>query len=120
MEIIFFELILWGALIFFIWALKDNLDRIETDIEDLGVLSTRTAASAARPAGYQCADKVIEPIGRYCDAPIYQYAIIGDQYYRFDRVSPDGAVTAVNEDECCLEPGLVYVAMPERPLGLQC
>ncbi len=119
MEVIFIELILWAALIFFIWALKDNLGRVETDIEDLGMLRMDTRAPPPKRSGYQCADKVLDPIGRYCDAPIYQYALIGDQCYRFDHVSPDGAMTIVNEDECCLAPGLVYVATLDSPAALQ-
>lgn len=112
MDFFVIELLLWAALIFFFWALKDNLGRVETDIENFGLLRMQGMAQDVPARGYDKADKLLEPIGHYCDAPIFQYAVIGERCYRFDRVSPDGPSSA-REGERCLAPGLIYVAVAE-------
>jgi hypothetical protein len=112
MDVIVIEVLLWAALIFFFWALKDNLGRVEADIEDFGLLRMRSASRKRDARGYDRADKLLEPIGHYRDKPIFQYAIIGDRRYRFDRVTPEGPRAAA-EDECCIAPGLIYVAVAD-------
>lgn len=117
MDLIVIELLLWAALIFFFWALKDNLGRVEADIEDFGLLRMQTMSQKTAARGYDRADKLLEPIGHYRDAPIFQYAVIDGRCYRFDHVTPEGP-TAAQEGECCLAPGLIYVAVNEGSLPL--
>jgi hypothetical protein len=117
MEFILIELLLWGALIFFFWALKDNLGRIDTDIDSLGILGAGTPPEVNRPASYARPEQMSEPIGRYQDFPIYRYAVIDGRRYQFDHVVPNGPVACNNENERCVAPGLIYVAMPDSLTG---
>jgi hypothetical protein len=117
MDFILIEVLLWAALIFFFWALKDNLGRVEADIEDFGLLRMRTTSQKTGARGFDSADQLLEPIGHYRDTPIFQYAVIGDRCYRFDRVTPEGPRDAA-EDERCIAPGLIYVAVAEDSAAL--
>ena len=117
MDFILIEVLLWAALIFFFWALKDNLGRVEADIEDFGLLRMRGTSGKTEARGFDRADKLLEPIGHYRDTPIFQYAVIGDRCFRFDRVTPDGPRSA-GEDERCIAPGLIYVAVQEGSMPL--
>ncbi|HYD81412.1 MAG TPA: hypothetical protein VEC06_16515 [Paucimonas sp.] len=114
MELIMIELLLWAGLIFFFWALKDGLSHVEADIEELGVFNDKPESQGAKAAEFVRPDQVIDPIGRYQDAPIYQYAVIGGQYYRFDRVCPAGTGISAHEHERYVAPGLIYVPVAER------
>lgn len=116
MELIVIELFLWAGLIFFFWALKDGLGHVEADIDDLGLLSNKPVSASPRLAQFVRPDQVLDPIGRYQDAPIYQYAVIGNRYYRFDRVCPAGTGLIAQDEECYVSPGLVYVPVAAREL----
>lgn len=107
MDVLLIELILWAGLLFLFWALKDGLGRVESDMEAFGLLSQ--PAKAAAGARLVRPEKVVEPIGRYKDEPIYRYAYIDGRRYQFDRVSPAIATEVLNEEERCIDPGLVYV-----------
>ena len=113
MELIVIELFLWVGLIVFFWALKDGLSHVETDIEDLGLFGGKSKLPVA-PAQFVRPEQMLDPIGHYLDAPIYQYAVIGGQYYRFDRVCPTETRMPAQEDERYVLPGLVYVLVSER------
>lgn len=108
MDVLLIELILWAGLLFLFWALKDGLGRVESDMESLGLFSPQPAKATMR-ARYVRPEKVAEPIGSYKDEPIYRYAYIDGRRYQFDRVSPAVANEILNEEERCMEPGLVYV-----------
>lgn len=117
MDLVLIELLLWGGLIFFFWALKDGLGRVEADIESLGMIKAANAPSvtAALPAGFARAERMEEPIGSYMGKEIYRFAIIGGKRYRFDRVQPPSLHIAIDADERFIEPGLVYQECGEAP-----
>lgn len=116
MELVVIELLLWAGLVFFFWALKDGLSQVEPDLEEFGAKADAARNAAGGLPHYDQAERVHELIGRYLDTPIYQYAMIGGQYYRFDRVCPAGTGASAQENERCLAPGLIYapVAQNER------
>jgi hypothetical protein len=113
MELILIELFLWAGLIFFFWALKDGLSHVEADIDDLGLFSGKSESSSAKPVQFARPEQVLDPIGRYQDTPIYQYAVIDGRHYRFDRVCPVGMKMPTQEHERYVSPGLVYVPVAE-------
>jgi hypothetical protein len=106
-EIILIELLLWAGLIFFFWALKDGLNHVESELESQG-LGAGINATPASASNFDRAEKVSEPIGRYCDAPIYRYAVIGGKNYQFVHILPSGLLSTLDAGERCLAPGLVY------------
>jgi hypothetical protein len=109
MDLVVIELVLWAALIFFFWALKDSLSRLESDIEAAGLLPARKTKAPSKSCPYARPDKVIDPIGSYRDAQIYRYAIIKGKTYQFDHVCPPEEPLVLQEGQCWLTPGLVYV-----------
>ena len=114
MDILLIELVLWAGLLFLFWALKDGLERVETEIQstDPAGAGFNIMAAASRPV-FVRPTAVDELVGHYRDTPIYRYARVGSQQYQFDYVLPDLAALRLNEDQCVLEPGLVYVRCSE-------
>jgi hypothetical protein len=109
MDLVFLELLCWGGLLFFFWALKDGLGRVENDIESFGLFNLRPTMSAAGGRQYYRPEQVSEPIGSYRDAQIYRYIVIDGRTYQFDRVLPPESKAALQQDERCVAPGLVYL-----------
>lgn len=110
MDLIIIELVCWGGLLFFFWALKDGLGKVETDIESVGFFkSARKAAHAARHTHFSCPEVVREPIGSYRGETIYRFAVIDGRTYQFDRVLSPGTGEQIIEEERCIAPGLVYL-----------
>jgi hypothetical protein len=109
MDLVLIELLLWGGLVFFFWALKDGLGHVESDIESLGLLNNpRAAAQPSSGVRYVHPERLLDPIGSYQDAPIHRYAIIDGRKYQFDRVCPAQSGMTLDTDERCVAPGLVY------------
>lgn len=118
MDLLLIELVLWAGLLFFFWALKDGLGKVESDLESLGLLNGPAQRKAANPLRYARPEKVMDPIGSYKDAPIYRYAFVNGRRYQFDRVLPPEGNKLLKEEEFYLEPGLVYVSCDDqRPSG---
>lgn len=110
MDLIIIELVCWGGLLFFFWALKDGLGKVETDIESVGFFkSARKAAHVSRHTQVSRPEAVREPIGSYRGETIYRFAIIDGRTYQFDRVLPPGTVEQITEEERYIAPGLVYL-----------
>ena len=107
MEIILIELLLWAGLIFFFWALRDGLNHVESELEaqgsDGGIISISVSV-----VSFDRAETVSEPIGRYRDAPIYRYAVIGGKNYQFAHILPGESFLTLPAEGRCLAPGLVY------------
>lgn len=107
MEMILVELLLWAGLIFFFWALRDGLNHVESELETqdpkAGPLSTSQSGSR-----FDRADQVSDQIGRYCDSPIFRYAVIDGKRYQFKHILAWGTVSVLQTEERCLAPGLVY------------
>ncbi len=112
MGIIVIELLLWAGLIFFFWALRDGLNQVKSDIESPGPRAGPMPA-ALSGARFDRADKVSEQIGRYRDLPIYRYAVIDGMRYQFEHILPGESVSALQTEERCLAPGLVYTRCTE-------
>lgn len=112
MEVMLLELVLWGGLLFFFWALKDGLGKVEADIESLGILNN--VHNQGRMRFYE-PERVSEPIGSYCDAQIYRYAVFQGLVYQFDRICPAESGMTVDADERCVAPGLVYQECSDPP-----
>ncbi|GIZ51204.1 hypothetical protein [Noviherbaspirillum aridicola] len=108
MDLVLLELILWVGLLFFFWALKEGLGRVEADIESLGVANARRAYIAGSAASAWHPEKVAEPIGTYRDMPIFRYVMIQGRSYQFDRVCPPECREDVDQEERYVAPGLVY------------
>ncbi|MGH8806664.1 MAG: hypothetical protein ACREX0_02145, partial [Noviherbaspirillum sp.] len=113
MELVLLELVLWGGLLFFFWALKDGLGKVESDIDSLGVFSAR--AQAQGRIRFYAPERVAEPIGSYGDVQIYRYAVFQGRIYQFDRVCPAESGMTVDADERCIAPGLVYQECSDQP-----
>ena len=109
MDFVFLELLCWGGLIFFFWALKDGLGRVESDIEAMGVFPGMKQAVqfAARPHFVQ-PERVVDPIGNYQGTVIHRYAMIEGRTYQFDRICPPESAMKLDADERFIVPGLVY------------
>jgi hypothetical protein len=108
MDLMLIELVLWGGLLFFIWALKDGLGKVESDIESVGMLSRSGARAPKCRFQYYRPEQASEPIGSYLDNDIFRYVVIEGRRYEFNRIRPDGSDMAVDADERCVVPGLVY------------
>lgn len=118
MDLFIIELVCWGGLLFFFWALKDGLSRVESDIESMGILSSRKVAARKGPVQYYKPETAHEQIGSYRDQPIYRYVMIDGQTYQFDRVFPPGSASSISEDERCVAPGLIYLACRQCDIPL--
>jgi hypothetical protein len=107
MDVVVIELLLWGGLIFFLWVLKDTMGKLESDIEHSG-RSASLPARTGRSSTLASAESLLDPIGRYCDMPIYRYAIIDGKTYQFEHVCASCREISLGPRQRCLEPGLVY------------
>lgn len=108
MEIALLEIVLWAGLIFFFWVLKENLGKVETDLEKHEAERLLAARNKSVP-DFKSPERLFEPIGYYRDAPIYRFAIISGRCYCFESVCPIGPFS-LTADQACLQPGLLYVA----------
>ena len=115
MDLIAIELLLWAALIFFFWVMKDGLGNIEDDIEALGFNAHRRQLAALKRFKYERPERAIEAIGNYMDAQIFRYVVIAGENYQFDHIVPKESMEIPQEGQCCVEPGLVYVRCDDLP-----
>jgi len=105
MDFLLIELILWGGLFFLFWALKDGLGQVESNMNSAGIPSPKLDNRFA----YIAPEAMSERIGTYWDKPIFRYAVIGGRDYQYDRIRFADDNSRLEENECCVEPGLVYV-----------
>lgn len=106
MEIQLLELVLWAGLVFFFWALKDNLGKVERDLESRTASRHPFGANPGRSL-FSKADRLYEPIGSYRDHPIYRIIVVGGQRYCFDSVCPVPPQD-IDPGAVCIAPGLLY------------
>ncbi|HJV73997.1 MAG TPA: hypothetical protein VJ654_07240 [Noviherbaspirillum sp.] len=117
MDLILIEILLWIGLLFFFWALKEGLGNVESDIESFGLLqNARNSMLRGEKLRTYRPERVVEPIGSYRETQIYRYAVIQGRVYQFDRICPPGSDMSLDEEECYLEPGLIYQACPSQRL----
>ena len=118
MQVILIELILWAALLFFFWVLKDGLGNVESDIETVGLLRNgQPGRKRKQNFRFWRPQKLLEPIGSFRGEQIYRYAVFDGHTYRFDHVWPVDTPPALNADERCIEPGIVYQECGVRDPG---
>ncbi|HJV82684.1 hypothetical protein [Noviherbaspirillum sp.] len=116
MDLMLIELVLWGGLLFFFWALKDGLGNVESDIESLGLLpNAKNALSSQEDAGASHPERVAEVIGSYRDAQIYRYAVIQGRTYQFDHICPFERDIKLDAGERYVAPGLIYQECWNKP-----
>lgn len=109
MDFMLIELVLWIGLLFFFWALKEGLGRVESDIESLGLVTNgRRSLRRVRKQQFYRPERMAEPIGTYRDAQIYRYAVIEGRTYQFDRICPVESDMILEPEERYVAPGLVY------------
>lgn len=109
MDLLLLELILWAGLLFLFWGLKDGLGQVESEIE-----TATLTAPESNPGGRNfLPDRVFDRIGTYRDASIYRYAVFQGRCYEFDRACPDSGKLQLRNHELYLEPGLIYVRIPD-------
>ena len=104
MDLLLIELILWAGLFFLFWALKDGLGQVESDMNPVGVGNCKPG----RHFAYIAPEAMSERIGTYRDKPIFRYAVIEGRDYQYDRIRFAGDHSRLQENECCIEPGLIY------------
>ena len=107
MELAAIELLLWLGFALLIWALKDSLQRMESELLDYHFPAI--AHCSVQRDRIATPQNLIEPMGWYLDRQIYRYAIIEGRHYRFDYVSPAGMPVRLSNDQRWIAPGLVYV-----------
>lgn len=92
-----------------LWALKTGLDHVESTLAVDDPPSACQSRQLGVP-GFDRPDAVGDVIGCYMGAPIYQTVTIGGIDYSFDHIQPSDAAFSPGPDECCIEPGVVYIA----------
>ena len=115
MDLIAIELLLWAALIFFFWVMKDGLGNVEDDIEALGFNAQRRRLAQMKRFSYDRPERVMEAIGNYMGAQIYRYVVIAGENYQFDHVAPKEGIVNPEDGQRCLEPGLIYIRCDDLP-----
>ncbi|MDO8299652.1 hypothetical protein [Lacisediminimonas sp.] len=113
------EIILWAALVFFLWTLRDNLGSLETELQDAQAMKSREIAARALSQRFVRPELVDEPIGRYRDSTIHARIGVGGKQYRFDYVCPPDGCPPLRPDQCCVAPGIVYVRHDTAPDAAQ-
>jgi hypothetical protein len=106
MELLILELIWWGILILFFWALRGS--QAAPDMESMALLNDGRDP-VVRRTRFRRPRTMREPIGTYQDQQIYRYVVMDDgRTYQFDRVCPPDLAGTVDLDELYVAPGLVY------------
>jgi hypothetical protein len=113
------EIILWAALVFFLWTLRDNLGDLESELQEAQAMKSREIAARALSQRFVKPEVVDEPIGRYRDATIHARIGINGKQYRFDYVCPPVGCPPLRPDQCCIAPGIVYVRYDCQPVATQ-
>jgi hypothetical protein len=109
MDVPLIEIILWAGLAFFLWALRDNLGNVETEIEQAQALKSREIAARALARRFVTPDRVDDPIGQYRDTVIHRLMVFQGREYQFDSVCPPEQALVLGPGQCYVAPGLIYV-----------
>ncbi len=114
MDLVTIEILLWLGFALMLWALKDSLQDIESQIRDFH--TPLSAHGAVRRELIATPQNLLEPMGRYLDQMIYRYAVIDGRHYCFDHVCPASMPVRLKDNQRWIAPGLVYVeaAVPVR------
>lgn len=104
------ELLLCLSLVLIVWAIKDSLQRLASELESEE--REPFAPSRISPQRFATPQNLFEPIGRYLDQTIYRYAVIDGRHYRFEHVCPASQPMLLQASQRWIAPGLVYVESP--------
>ena len=104
MEIAIIEIVLWLGFGLLIWALLESLNGIELELQ--GPPTARRAPMPLPPPSKP--QQLFEPIGRYADRIIHEFAVIDGGGYRFECVCPRREATRLKRHQRWVAPGLVY------------
>ncbi len=117
MEIAIIEILLWLGFGLLLWALRESLNGVEIELH--GPPPPPRAAKALPPASKP--QQLFEPIGRYADRIIHEFAVIDGRGYRFECVCPRREATHLAQHQRWVAPGLVYAecALPPGLLTAQ-
>ncbi len=107
MSLLVIEIVLWVGFGLVLWAMRQSLVQIESDLHSRGGKSAASVRHARRiPPSWP--QQLITPIGKYCGQPIHEYAVIDGRNYRFAHICPVGTATCLAHDQRWIAPGLVY------------
>lgn len=104
MEIAIIEIVLWLGFGLLLWALRESLNSVEIELH--GPPPARPARQPLPPASKP--QQLFEPIGRYADRIIHDFAVIDGRAYRFECVCPRREATRLERHQRWVAPGLVY------------
>ncbi len=104
MEIVIIEILLWLGFGLLLWALRESLNGVEIELQGPppGKPAAPTLPVASKP------QQLLEPIGRYADRIIHDFAIIDGRIYRFECVCPPLQARGLGRHQRWVSPGLVY------------
>jgi hypothetical protein len=117
MEIAIIEIVLWLGFGLLIWALRESLNGVEIELH--GPPPAARAKVPLPPASRP--QQLFEPIGRYADRIIHEFAVIDGRGYRFESVCPRREARRIEGHQRWVAPGLVYAecALPPELLAKQ-
>ena len=106
MDIALIEFLLWIGFGILLWAIRESMNGVELELKGpppAPAALRKPLLKASKP------QQLIEPIGRYKDRPIHEYAIIEGQTYRFDHICTQLQANESSPNQRWVAPGLVYV-----------
>lgn len=114
MEIAIIEILLWLGFGLLLWALRESLNGVELELH--GPPPGKPVAAALPVASKP--QQLLEPIGRYADRIIHEFAVIDGRIYRFECVCARRDATRLGRHQRWVAPGLVYAecAAADAPL----
>ena len=115
MQLFAIELLLWLGFALLLWALKDSLHQLESEMQSYQ--SSLRAPSGVSRRHIATPQNLIEPIGYYLGQPIHRYAVIDGRHYRFEYVCPDKMHLQLDDNQRWVAPGLVYQESPVPAAG---
>ena len=87
-----------------LWALRESLNGVELELQ--GPPPARRTPVPLPPASKP--QQLFEPIGRYADRIIHEFAVIDGHGYRFEYVCPRREAMRLQQHQRWVAPGLVY------------
>jgi hypothetical protein len=114
LDIALIEFLLWIGFGVLLWAIRESMNSVELELK--GPPPPPPSPSLRKPLlRASKPQQLIEPIGRYKDRPIHEYAIIEGQTYRFDHICTQLLASDTAPNQRWVAPGLVYVPCTAAP-----
>lgn len=106
MSLLIVKVLLWIGFGLILWAMRESLVQLESDLHLRAGRPSSANPLHDPPLQVQ---RLLNPIGRYRDVIIHEYALIDGRPFRFAYVCPTMTAGGLAADECWLAPGLVYI-----------